>query len=140
MLARVEPAIPRASTAELAGKEAFDRGLAALRAERVHEAVFELEDAVEQAPQMVDYATYLAWARFCAAEDKQEILAETLEACMFGIANAPSPIVGRFCLGRVERTLGHDRDALRHFQEVLAIDPDHAEAVAEIRALEALDG
>jgi hypothetical protein len=43
----------------------------------------------------------------------------------------------RIYLGRVERMLGHDLEALHHFREVLELDPDHTEAAAEIRVIEA---
>ena len=136
--APTSPSVARTSTDDAkAGAEAFQRGLKALHAERMHEAIFELEDAHELAPQMIDYLTYLAWARFCAAADKAEILAKTREAFLYAIQHAPSPILGWFYLGRAERMLGHDRDALRHFQEVLNLDPKHAAAAAEVRMLEA---
>ena len=132
-----DPVVPRTTTAENEGAAAFARGIQALRAERVNAAIFELEEAYEKAPQVVDYRTYLAWAQFCAAEDKQEIAAETREACLHAIACSPTPIIGHFFLGRVERTLGNDAAALEHFRQVLAIDPEHAGATHEVRVLEA---
>ena len=41
-----------------------------------------------------------------------------------------------FYLGRVERILGREREALEHFYEVLRIKPNHAEASSEVRLLE----
>ncbi len=132
------PAIPRTSTDDaIAGEEAFQRGLKALRAERLNEAIFELEEAHERAPQLADVLTYLAWAQFCAATDKQAMLAKTREACLYAIQHSPTPVLGWFFLGRAERMVGMDKDALRHFHEVLNIDPKHAEAAAEVRMLEA---
>ena len=131
------PLVSRTSTADAsAGDEAFQRGLKALRGERLDEAISELEDAIAKAPQNIDYLTYLAWAKFCAADDKHAVLDKTRRACMYGIQHSPQPILGWFFLGRVERIVGHERDALRHFQEVLAIDPKHAEAAAEVRVLQ----
>jgi hypothetical protein len=46
-------------------------------------------------------------------------------------------VTGRFYLGRVERMLGNDKDALRYFREVLAQAPGHAEAASEVRVIEA---
>ena len=39
-------------------------------------------------------------------------------------------------LGKLERTVGREREALRHFRAVLERDPGHAAATAELRALE----
>ena len=132
-----EPVVARAPTAEIEASEAFSRALEALRIERYNAAIFELEEALEKAPKIVDYLTYLAWAQFCAATDKQELLEATREACKYSIEHSPTPIVGWLFLGRVERTVGNDREALRCFQEVLAIDPEHADAAAEVEAVEA---
>ena len=43
---------------------------------------------------------------------------------------------GHFYLGRVERMLGREKQALGHFMEVLMIKPHHSEASSEVRILE----
>jgi hypothetical protein len=48
-----------------------------------------------------------------------------------------SPALARYHLGRVERMMGRDREALRRFKEVLDAAPDHLEAASEVRVLEA---
>ena len=47
------------------------------------------------------------------------------------------PEIARYHLGRVERLLGRDREALRQFREVLDVAPQHLEAASEVRVLEA---
>jgi cytochrome c-type biogenesis protein CcmH/NrfG len=101
------------------------------------DAVADLTRAVELAPGEVDYAAALAWARFCHATDKQALAHATREALGRAIRKSPTPEMARFYLGRVERMLGRDKEALRHFQEVLQVQPRHADAAAEIRAIEA---
>ena len=39
-------------------------------------------------------------------------------------------------LGRVECMLGRDKEALRHFNEVLELQPHHVEAASEKRIIE----
>jgi hypothetical protein len=46
----------------------------------------------------------------------------------------PTPMNER----EVERMLGRDKEALRHFQEVLDLKPNHAEAASEVRAVACL--
>jgi len=53
------------------------------------------------------------------------------------IQRSPRSVTPRFYLGRVERMLGSDKEALRHFRDVLAQAPGHAEAASEVRVLEA---
>ncbi|HEY0482191.1 MAG TPA: DnaJ domain-containing protein [Kofleriaceae bacterium] len=120
----------------LDAEEAFRRGELALRRDQPGAAVAELERAVQLNPDETDYHAALAWSRFCAAPDKPVIAAATRTALERAIQRAPRAVTARFYLGRVERMLGRDEDALRHFRDVLASAPGHAEAASEVRALE----
>lgn len=116
--------------------EAFDKGMAALHREALAEAITLLSRAAELAPADHDYQAALAWARFCDAPDRAAVAVETRRALERAIYRAGDPVRARFYLGLVERMLGRTREALHQFREVLALDPDHAEAAAEIRILE----
>jgi hypothetical protein len=120
-----------------AARDAYKRGQSRLRVENLEDAIADLARAVELAPHEVDYAATLAWARFCHAADKPALAHATREALGRAIRTSPSPVMARFYLGRVERMLGRDKEALRHFQEVLQAQPRHADAAAEVRAIEA---
>ncbi len=117
--------------------EAFERGRSAIRAEQLDQAVVELARACELSPSNVDYQALCGWVRFCIAADKEAIVAETRKVLEQAIRTSETPIVARFYLGRVERMVGREREALRHFNEVLEADPHHAAAATEIRILEA---
>lgn len=118
------------------GEGAFQRGEAALRTGQLELAIAELGRAVELNPDEGDYRAALAWARFCAAPDKAAVEAPTRAALEQAIAASPNAISARFLLGRVERILGRDADALRHFQDVLRRAPHHQEAASEARLIE----
>jgi curved DNA-binding protein CbpA len=118
------------------GEGAFQRGEAALRGGQLELAIAELARAIELNPDEGDYRAALAWARFCAVPDKQVIEAQTRAALEQAIAASPNAISARFLLGRVERILGRDADALRHFQDVLRRAPQHQEAASEARLIE----
>lgn len=120
----------------LDAEEAFRRGELALRRDQPAAAVAELERAVQLNPDEADYHAALAWSRFCAAPDKQAAAAATRAALDRAILRAPRSVTARFYLGRVERMLGRDHDALRLFRDVLAAAPGHAEAASEVRVLE----
>jgi tetratricopeptide (TPR) repeat protein len=121
----------------LEAEEAFRRGELALRRDQPASAVAEFELAVQLNPDEADYYALLAWALFCAAPDKLAIAARTRSALDRAIQRSPKSVTPRFYLGRVERMLGSDKDALRHFRDVLAAAPGHAEAASEVRVLEA---
>jgi tetratricopeptide (TPR) repeat protein len=135
---RAEQAKAEQLTARLLeAEEAFRRGELALRRDQVAAAITELAHAVALDPDEADYQAVHAWAQFCGSADKQGIAQPTRTSLERAIAKSPSSTTARFYLGRVERMLGRDREALRHFQEVLAVSPSHPEAGAEIRMIEA---
>lgn len=129
--------IPRTKTNPELAAEAAERAQRALKNEQVDTAVLELKKAVELVPNDVDYTALLGWALFCAAQDKRAIAGETKKALERALYHSEKPHLARFYLGRVERMLGRDREALRHFHAVLLLEPNHRDASAEIRVLEA---
>jgi hypothetical protein len=129
---------PAPSTENAAAAEAaFKRGEQAMKRDQPGEAILEYKAACDLDPNEVDYAGMLAWAKFCAAGDKAAIGADTRKLLERAVFKSQRPERARFYLGRVERMLGRDKEALRHFQEVLELKPNHAEAASEVRAIEA---
>ena len=119
-----------------AAAEVAQQGLRALRREDMPAAIGLLTRATELAPQDLDYAASLAWARFCASADKSGIAADVRRVLERALQKSPRPVTARFYLGRVERMLGRVREAMYHFRQVVALEPGHAEAAAELRLLE----
>jgi tetratricopeptide (TPR) repeat protein len=130
-------AIPRTKTNPELAAEAAERAQRALKNEQVQDAVAELERAVALVPTDVDYSALLGWALFCAAQDKLSVAAETKKLLERALHRSARPHLARFYLGRVERMLGRDREALHHFHAVLMLEPNHRDASAEVRVLEA---
>jgi curved DNA-binding protein CbpA len=116
--------------------DAYRRGESALRRDIPADAVVEFGRACALEPNNVDFHAMLGWAQFCAAADKATIAPETRKALDRAIQRSSKPTHARFLLGRVERMLGRDREALRHFQEVIEEAPNHPDARAEVRAIE----
>jgi tetratricopeptide (TPR) repeat protein len=118
-------------------EEAFRRGELALKRDQPQAAIGELALAIQLHPEEADYHALFAWAQFCAAPDKMAIAAPTRTSLDKAIQRSPRAVAARFYLGRVERMLGRDQEALRHFRGVLDVAPRHAEAAAEVRVIEA---
>lgn len=118
-------------------QEAYRRGELMIRSQNLEAARSELSRACELSPSNVDYAALLAWVRFCLAAEKESVTADTRRTLEKAIHRGDKPIVASFYLGRVERMVGREAEALRRFREVLAQDPAHAEAASEVRILEA---
>ena len=117
-------------------EEAFRRGEMALRREQIDQAIAEFTTAVELQPQEPEYVALFTWAKFAAATDKQAVAHKTRIELQRAAERSTQSPTARFYLGRVERILGREREALEHFYEVLRIKPNHAEASSEIRVLE----
>ncbi|MFN0249056.1 MAG: DUF4388 domain-containing protein [Kofleriaceae bacterium] len=116
--------------------EAFKRGEVALRRDEPIEACLAFAKAVELQPNNTDYGGLLGWSQFCAATDKAAAAPKARQALDKMINKSDKPIRGRFLLGRVERMLGNDQKAKYHFELVIYDQPNHAEAQAEIRAID----
>jgi hypothetical protein len=121
----------------LEAEEAFRRGELALKRDQPNAAVTELELAIQLNPDEADYHALLAWSQFCAAPDKMAIASTTRSQLDKAIQRSPQAVAARFFLGRVERMLGRDQEALRYFREVLTAAPGHSDAAAELRVIEA---
>lgn len=132
----IPPPAQAKTTAELAA-EAADRANRALASDKPEAAVLELKKAVELVPNNVDYNALLGWALFCAADDKTAVAAESRKLLERAVYKSQQPQIAQFYLGRVERILGRDKEALRHFHAVLDVVPSHSDASAEVRVLEA---
>ncbi|MBA3541361.1 MAG: DnaJ domain-containing protein, partial [Deltaproteobacteria bacterium] len=121
----------------LDAEEAFRRGEMALRRDQLTTAISEFKRAATLDPETADYQGMLAWAQFCASEDKMTAAKPTRTALERAIVQAPLAVSSRVLLGRLERMLGRDQDAQRHFQEVLRISPGNTDAASELRVIEA---
>ncbi|HSD90705.1 MAG TPA: hypothetical protein VLB44_24440 [Kofleriaceae bacterium] len=131
------PSIARTKTNPELAAEAAERAARALEHDRPEDAVVELKKAVALVPNDVDYTALLGWALFCAADDKRSIAPIARRALESAVHASERPHVAQFYLGRIERILGRHREALGHFQAVLTAQPDHRDASAEVRVIEA---
>ncbi len=117
-------------------EEAFRRGEAALRRDQLQVASQEFLRAIQLNPDEVDYVAANVWVEFCSASDKLAVAGKTRAVLDRAINKSPKSVAPRFYLARVERMLGRDAEALRHFRDVLEIEPHHGEAGTEIRVIE----
>ena len=121
----------------LDARDAFQRGEMAMRREQILLAITEFARAVELQPENGDYIATHAWAMFCAAIDKPAVADETRKLIDKALARTTDAVTPRMCLGRMERMLGRDKEALKSFQQVLELQPHNNAAASEARVLEA---
>jgi len=116
---------------------AADRARRLLEAHEYVEAQKEALAATRLVPESFDYQALHAWATFCGSRDKPAVADATRKLLEKASHRADAPHEVRLLLGRLERTVGREREALRHFRAVIEREPGHAEAAAQIRELEA---
>lgn len=116
-------------------EEAFKRAQAALKTDRVDDAIFDLELATQIAPNEPRYFAALAWARFCRAPDKAKVAGKTRAMLGRAIARDEKDVQPHFYLGMVERIMNRTEEAMECFREVLERQPHHQEAATELRFL-----
>ena len=133
IIAATAPA-PAANPEAAAAAERARRHLAA---DEHDQALREASAALRLAPESFDYHALHAWAAFCASRDKAAAADTARKILEKASHRAAATIEARFLLGRLERIVGREREALRHFRAVLEHDPGHTAAAAELRELEA---
>jgi tetratricopeptide (TPR) repeat protein len=116
-------------------EEAYKRAQAALKTDRVDDAIFDLELATQIAPNEPRYFAALAWARFCREPDKTKIAGKTRAMLGRAIARDEKEVQPHFYLGMVERIMNRPAEAMDAFREVLERQPHHQEAATELRFL-----
>jgi curved DNA-binding protein CbpA len=117
-------------------EESFRQGEMALRRDQLPQAIEAFKEAVALQPNEAEYQALLAWAQFASATDKNALAGTTRRALQKAIETNERSPTARFYLGRVERMLGKEKEALEHFRDVLRIKPRHSEAASEARILE----
>lgn len=131
--AATEAAVRKALEAE----ERFRLGEMALRRQQMEIAVREFERALELDPEESDHHAMMGWALYVAAPNKAAAVpiarGHLLRATEKNRKN-PLPFL---YLGRIARMEGNDADAEQHLKKALELAPGHADAAAELRAVEA---
>ncbi len=113
----------------------YERGVALMNRD-MEKAVVELRAAAKLSGD-VDHLAVLAWGQFCLAPNKETVAKATKAALAKAVYQSRKPEIAHFYLGRLERMLGRDKEALGYFKTVVDLVPRHSEALAEIRTLEA---
>jgi hypothetical protein len=131
----VPAVLPPTGTRANEARAAATRGQTALDAGELKVAIAALQNAVELDPNRASYRALLAWAEFCAAPDKEAIAETTRQALTRAMPGSEDPVMPVYYLACVAKELGRDREALRLYQRVLHLDPDHAAARDEVKAL-----
>ena len=107
----------------------FRRGQRALGRGSIDRAVDAFRKAAETVPDEAEFAAFLGWALHLAGAPEAQT---TLERA---VALGPTLALTHLFLARHHRANGDLAGARNAYEQALAADPDHAEALDELRAL-----
>jgi hypothetical protein len=134
----VPPVGPAASThaARLAAEQAFQKGMALLRAAQTVSAAIELRRAALLQPESLEYTLGASWAE---ARSRSEIPSEADQRTLLELAQTakkrdPMFAFGSYVLGQLAMWAGDDATAKKWFYEALRLDPA-SEAGQQVRIL-----
>lgn len=132
--AATEAAVRRALDAE----ERFRLGEMALRRQQLEVAVREFQKALELNPDEADHHAMLGWATYVAAGNKTAAVPAARGHLLAAIDKNKKNPLPHLYLGRIARMENNPVEAEKHLTRALELAPGHAEATAELRAVQAL--
>jgi tetratricopeptide (TPR) repeat protein len=131
--AATEAAVRRALDAE----ERFRLGEMALRRQQLEVAVREFQKAIELNPDESDHHAMLGWVTYVAAPSKGAALPMARGHLLTAADKNKKNPLPHLYLGRIARMENNLADAEKHLTRALELAPGHAEAAAELRAVQA---
>jgi len=119
-----------------AAEQAFQKGLALLRAAETASAAIELRRAADLRPESLQYLLYATWAE---ARGRSEVPSEPDQQKLREIAQSakrrdPAFAFASFVIGQLAMWAGDDGTAKKWFYEALRLDPT-SEAATQVRIL-----
>jgi tetratricopeptide (TPR) repeat protein len=117
----------------LQAEERFKRGTVFMKARKYAEAVKIFEEALELNAEEAEFHAWRAYARFCAAPDKKAFQPEAFKELQFALKKNERCVPAHYFLGVMAKTLGDNAGAQKHFKKTVELQPDHIDALREIR-------
>jgi tetratricopeptide (TPR) repeat protein len=108
----------------------------ALRRQMWPAAIEEFQAALELNDAEAEHHALLAWAKFCAASDKEAVFSTTKAKLNKAIQLNYRCTKAFYYLGQVYSALGDSDRAYACFQKVLGLEENHVDAQREIRVIE----
>lgn len=124
------------AVAILTSEEHFRRGEMALRRQQWTQAQEEFKKALDLNGDEGEHHAMYAWATWCAAADKDKILADVKKGLNRAIELNAKCAPAFYFLGQVFKTQGDMDKAYNQFQRCVSLQPGHVDAEREIRVID----
>jgi tetratricopeptide (TPR) repeat protein len=115
----------------------FAKGEALLNARKYSQALEEFDEAIKRNPEEGEFYIYRGYAMFMARPAPEtSFVNQCIQQILRGLKMRANKVVAGFLfLGLIHKKLGNLEDAQRMFNRVLSIEPNHKEALSELRLM-----
>jgi curved DNA-binding protein CbpA len=117
----------------LQAEERFKRGTVFMKSRKYAEAVKIFDEAIQLNAEEPEFHAWRGYAKFCAAADKKAAQPEAFREIQVALKKNDRCAPAHYFLGVMAKTLGDNASALKHFKKTVEIQPDHIDAMREIR-------
>jgi tetratricopeptide (TPR) repeat protein len=119
----------------LQAENAFQAGALLVKGRRYDEAIARFEDAMKLNPEEAEFAMWKAWCEYLLADDRKRQLGTSAATIEAGLKKNPRCAQGHLFLGQMAKLAGDLGNAEKHLRRGLAVAPDHAELLRELKYL-----
>jgi CheY-like chemotaxis protein/DnaJ-domain-containing protein 1 len=92
-----------------------------------------LREAVELNPKEGEFQALMGWCHFLEHREQQDAVAQAITALEQAIQLSPSSTSGYYYMAKLHKACERHAEARTMFRKVLEIDPQHQEAMREVR-------
>ncbi|MBN9688138.1 MULTISPECIES: J domain-containing protein [unclassified Corallococcus] len=117
----------------LQAEELFQKACILVKARKYPEAVKMLNDAIALNAEEPEFFAWRGYARFLAAPDKKAAQPESFREIQAAIKRNERCAPAHYFLGVIAKLCGDAAGALKHFKRTVELQPDHIDAMREVR-------
>jgi CheY-like chemotaxis protein len=118
----------------LQAETAFQKGIIFFRVKKYNQAQKAFAEALEICPNEAEYLMYQTWSAYKFNPKATDII-KTRTNLLRAIELNPALSLAHLFLGYVCKDKGNEKEALRHFEKAIQVDPNCTEALREIRLM-----
>ncbi len=132
---KTEDDMAREATNIFNGEIAHQKGLTLLKKGDVKGAADQFRRALELNPAEAEYHIYVGWTQFRLATPESQDLQKAKEEIRKGLAANQRIAQGHYFLGMINKKEGREGEAREAFQKAIQCNPNHVDALREIRLM-----
>ncbi|MBJ6761263.1 DnaJ domain-containing protein [Myxococcaceae bacterium JPH2] len=117
----------------LMAEELFQKSCILVKARKFPEAVKMLDEAIKLNAEEAEFYAWRGYARFFTAADKKAAQPEAFREIQNAIKRNERCAPAHYFLGVIAKLCGDATSALKHFKRTVELQPDHIDAMREIR-------